>query len=136
MEACGKVRMFGTLRTLRYLARGGHVPSIAASLSSVLDIRPVLELREGEVHRYAMVRTGSHALAMLREITEKEFAAETRLWVLAFHSGDEGGARAVLETVRSVRTIAREEVIPLTPALGAHTGPGMTGFAAIPVTAA
>jgi fatty acid-binding protein DegV len=128
--------MFGTLRTLTYLARGGHVPSIAASLSSVLDIRPVLELRAGEVHRYALVRTGSHALTMLREITEKEFAAETRLWVLAFHSGDEGGARAVLETVRSVRTIAREEVIPLTPALGAHTGPGMTGFAAMPVTAA
>jgi len=135
MEACGDVRMFGTLRTLTYLARGGRVPSIAAGVSSMLDIRPVLELRGGEVHRYAVVRTGSHALAMLREIAEKEFAAEARLWVLAFHSGDEGGAREVLEAVRSVRTIAREEVIPLTPALGAHTGPGMTGFAAIPMTA-
>jgi hypothetical protein len=28
--------------------------------------------------------------------------------------------------------VARAEVIPLTPALGAHTGPGMSGFAAMP----
>jgi hypothetical protein len=67
-------------------------------------------------------------------IAEREFAADTPLWVLAFHSGDEGGARRVLEAVRSVRRIVREEVIPLTPALGAQTGPGITGFAALPVS--
>jgi DegV family protein with EDD domain len=134
VDACRAVRMFGTLRTLTYLARGGHVPSIAASVATMLDVRPVLELRGGEVHRYALVRTEAHAVAMLRQIAEREFAADTPLWVLAFHSGDEDGARRVLDAVRSVRRIVREEVIPLTPALGAHAGPGMTGFAALPVS--
>ena len=58
--------MFGTLQTLTYLVRGVHVPSIAASVSSVPDVHPVLELRSGEVHRYALVRTQSHALTISR----------------------------------------------------------------------
>jgi hypothetical protein len=90
--------------------------------------------RCAEVHRYALVRTKAHAVAMLRMIAEREFAADTPLCVLAFHSGDEDGARRVLDAVRSVRRVVREEVIPLTPALGTHTGPGMTGFAALPVS--
>jgi hypothetical protein len=53
--------------------------------------------RCGEVHRYALVRTEAHAVAMLRMIAEREFAADTPLCVLAFHSGDEDGARRVLE---------------------------------------
>jgi fatty acid-binding protein DegV len=34
------------------------------------------------------------------------------------------------------RHVTRQEVIPLTPALGVHTGPGMIGFAAIPTLSA
>lgn len=131
-EACRSVRMFGTLRTLKYLARGGHVPSIAASVSGLLDVRPILELRSGEVHRYALARTESHVLTTFREIAERELPKGQPLWVLAFHSSDEQAAQSILEAVASVTRVARAEVIPLTPALGAHTGPGMSGFAAMP----
>jgi hypothetical protein len=34
-----------------------------------------------------------------------------------------------------VLRVARSETITLTPVMGAYTGPGMTGFAAMPLSA-
>lgn len=109
------------------------MPALVSRVSGVLDVHPIFALHGGEAHRSGVVRTQSHVLRTFADLAAKEFGNDGPLWVLAFHSGDEDAAQSVLDVIRAVVRVERAEVIPLSPALGAYTGPGMTGFAAMPL---
>lgn len=56
---------FGLVNTLEYLHKGGRIGKAAALLGSVLDFKPLIEVRDGEVYPLERVRGQSKALARL-----------------------------------------------------------------------
>lgn len=121
--------------TLEHLRRGGRIGTAAALLGSALAIKPLLELKDGQVHAAERVRTRSKALARLIERAVDGIAAagqDDREVLVAVH---ELGARETAEDVAAKlleRTGRQAEIVVLDPVVGVHTGPGTVGIVVAP----
>ncbi|GGK67542.1 DegV family protein [Ornithinimicrobium pekingense] len=121
--------------TLEHLRRGGRIGRAAALLGSALAIKPLLTLRDGEVHPEEKVRTRAKALARLvdRAAGAVEEAREQGLEVrLAVHQLAAAEAAADLAAVLRDRTGVDPDVTELDPVVGVHTGPGTLGVVVAP----
>ncbi len=118
-----------TLETLEYLQRGGRIGRAAALAGSLLNVRPILSVSDGEVVAVARVRGGKKAVAEF----ERRFAEATEdrpgLRVAIAHADAPEWVGTLSELVWRVRPKAE---IEFTATLGAvvstHTGPGAVGF--------
>jgi len=118
-----------TVETLEYLQRGGRIGRAAALAGSLLNVRPILSVSDGEVVAVARVRGGKKAIAEF----ERRFADATEdrpgLRVAIAHADAPEWVGTLSELVWRVRPKAE---IEFTATLGAvvstHTGPGAVGF--------
>ena len=118
-----------TVETLEYLQRGGRIGRAAALAGSLLNVRPILSVSDGEVVAVARVRGGKKALAEF----ERRFTETTEdrpgLRVAIAHADAPEWVGTLSELVWRVRPKAE---IEFTATLGAvvstHTGPGAVGF--------
>ena len=116
---------------MEYLKRSGRIPSVVANIGGMLSIKPVVELRDGEVKPMAINRTTSQAdefiFSKLLEVGEME-----RLAIL--HTNAEHRARHLLgEMMKKARISVPRDVlfVNVTAVIGTHLGPNCIGFAAV-----
>ena len=62
-----RTRIYGVLGGLEHLQRGGRIGGARALLGSLLNIKPVIQLKDGEVAEESKQRTRSRALAYLSD---------------------------------------------------------------------
>lgn len=121
--------------TLEHLRRGGRIGRAAALVGAALAIKPLLTLRDGEVHPAAKVRTRAKALARLVDLAVEAVEtarSEGRPVELAVHQlAAEEGAADLAEELRG-RTGLTPEIAVLDPVVGVHTGPGTLGVVVAP----
>ena len=127
-SAAGEVRLFGALETLDYLIRGGRVNGLVGSIAGSLGLRPVFELRDGDIrrHRPAFSRRGS--IDRLFAVWESSRVEEARLHCVALHALARDDAEALLERIRRAAEPATALVAEFGPGMVAHTGPGLIGL--------
>jgi DegV family protein with EDD domain len=118
-----------TVETLEYLQRGGRIGKAQAIAGSLLNLRPVLRIEEGEVVAVARVRGKQKALAEF----ERRFAEATTdgpgLRVAIAHADAEEWVGTLSELVWRVRPKAEVEFTStLGAVVGTHAGPGAVGF--------
>jgi DegV family protein with EDD domain len=119
-----RVRIYFVVETLEYLQRGGRIGRAAALAGTLLSIKPLLQIREGEVSPVERVRTMNGALRRLVEVTVGLGPVE-RLGVI-----DGDAAANASDVERQLQghypelTIDRGE---LGPVVGTHGGPGVVG---------
>lgn len=128
-SAVPRTHVFATLDTLEYLRRSGRVSWTEFSLGTLLRIKPMLHVYKGEVLSLERVRTRGRALSRLAE----HVAALGPLQEVALvYTQDLEGLAAWRERVRPLFPGGREPVaVEVTPAIGAHVGPGALGLACI-----
>lgn len=123
--------LVATIDTFEYLRRSGRVGRLAAFAATALDIKPVFRMGGGAIHPLARPRTRSRAIG--RVVDEIVAWAEGRTMRLAaFHANAEGEARDLLDRASAELDVAESFVVEFTPAMGAHTGPGVVGLASVP----
>ncbi len=130
-SARSRSKVFAALDTMEYLKRSGRIPAVVANIGGMLSIKPVIELRDGEVKPMAVNRTTSQAdefiLGKLMEMGEME-----RLAIL--HTNAEHRARRLLDEMmsKSRMSVPREVLfVNVTAVIGTHLGPNCIGFAAV-----
>jgi DegV family protein with EDD domain len=69
-EKMKSLHLYGALDTLEYLHKGGRIGGAQAFLGSVLNFKPLITVRDGEVHPLERVRTRGRAIARLCELVE------------------------------------------------------------------
>jgi len=69
------------LDTLEYLQKGGRIGKARAFMGSVLNVKPILRLRDGEAHPVERPRSRDRAMRRLVELTQ-ELAPVRRLAVI------------------------------------------------------
>jgi DegV family protein with EDD domain len=113
--------------TLEYLQKGGRIGGAAALIGSVLQVKPILELRDGRVEPLERERTQRKALARLKELVLERapHGPESHLSVL--HAGVPEAAQALAVDLGQQLGIADVMVMDLTPAIVTHAGPGVLG---------
>jgi DegV family protein with EDD domain len=111
-----------TLDTLEYLRKGGRIGGAQALLGSMLSIKPVITVKDGEVSPVAKVRTRSKAL---RHVVDqvKERPVES-LFVMHANAPDVDAFVAMFEPIVENAEIVVGEIGPV---VGVHTGPGVIG---------
>jgi DegV family protein with EDD domain len=123
------MRCFFAVSTLEYLRRGGRIGAAGALFGSVLQIKPILAIEEGQVVPLERVRTHDRALHRLVELAQSVDRSHGLCLVIG-HAAAEQAAQSLAERLDG---IAETLVIqPLGPVVGAHAGPGTVGVAAYP----
>jgi DegV family protein with EDD domain len=114
---------FGTLENLETLRRGGRIGSAQAFLGSLLSIKPVIEIRDGEVVGESKQRTRARSL---RYLADKVVAAGPLAALAVVHAAasDVGD---FLELLAPVYPVEATIVTAIGPVIGAHTGRGTIG---------
>jgi DegV family protein with EDD domain len=118
-----------TVETLEYLQRGGRIGRAAALAGSLLNVRPILAIQDGEVVAVARVRGRPKALAEF----ERRFAEATEdkpgLRIAIAHADAPEWVGTLSELVWRVRPKAEIEFTgTLGAVVAAHAGPGTVGF--------
>jgi DegV family protein with EDD domain len=124
-----QVQTFFSVSTLEFLRRGGRIGRASALLGSVLQVKPVLCIRDGLVTPLERVRTFERALNRIVELTRAVDRGHG-LCVVVGHADAEADAERV---GRELEAIADTLMIqPLGPVVGAHGGPGVVGVGCYP----
>ena len=118
-----------TVNTLEYLARGGRIGRAAAFAGTLLNVKPILAIRDGEVIPLKRVRGNAKAFAEFRALFESTSTDSPNLKVGIAHAAAPERLAALRELVEHVRPHAEIEIAgPLGPVVGTHAGPGTVGF--------
>lgn len=120
-------RVYAVIDTLEYLKRSGRVNSLVANVGSLLKIKPIVSVRDGDISLVARLRTWSRAEARLRALIRGQ-APLDRLAIL--HTANQSGAEKFLDSISDLAP-ANTLIIEVTPTLGAHIGPGSIGAATL-----
>lgn len=125
----GDVQTYFSVATLEFLRRGGRIGRASALVGSVLQVKPVLCIRDGLVTPLERVRTFDRALHRIVELA-REVDRGHGLTVIVGHADSEADAERV---ARELEPVAETLVIhPLGPVVGAHAGPGVVGLGCYP----
>jgi len=123
------IQTYFSVATLEFLRRGGRIGRASALLGSVLQVKPVLCIRDGLVTPLERVRTFERALNRVVELT-REVDRGHGVCVIVGHAGAEADAEKI---GRELDSVAETLMIqPLGPVVGAHAGPGVVGVGCYP----
>jgi fatty acid kinase fatty acid binding subunit len=126
-----RLHVSAALDSMKNLRRSGRVPGAVAMLGSLLQIKPLIELTDGEVKGIGAVRTTKQANDRMLSFLLEGGPLE-RLAIL--HTGAEPRAREFLNELmlNASQSVPRDILmVNVTPVIGTHVGPNGLGFAAV-----
>ena len=123
------VKIFAALDTLYYLVKGGRVPKAAALVNSVLKIKPIFTIEDGEAHTVALPRTTTSALKQILKLMKRNLSKGAKPHVAVMHADSENTALLLRDQISAQFDCAELFITEFTPVMGVHTGPGLIGVA-------
>src|SRR4030095_6474692 len=94
-----KVRVILTLDTLEYAKMSGRVKTLQAALASVLNVKPIAVLRDGDLSMAERVRTRKAALDRVIEMAKEEFGDKS-IYLAVVHARDLNSGQLLLEDAK------------------------------------
>src|ERR1700722_6961394 len=122
-DRIARTRIYGVIGGLEHLQRGGRIGGARALLGSLLNIKPVIQLKDGEVAEESKQRTRARALAYLVDKVKADAPLE-RLAVADGACDDFAGVLARLSDIATEHPLVS---VDLGPVVGTHAGPNTVG---------
>jgi DegV family protein with EDD domain len=113
--------------TLKFLVKNGRLSAASGFLGTLLKIKPLLHVqRDGTLVPFEKIRTTSKAQARLVEVIKHDIEGKNVVMFIAFTNNEEK-AKEIKQQILGFRPDITVELVPLTPVVGAHAGPGTLG---------
>jgi DegV family protein with EDD domain len=120
--------LYGALATLKYLSMSGRVSHIAAGMAGVLNIKPILTVRDGKLDMLEKVRTRTKSWQRMVELVQKDIGAHSIERIAVLHVNDAQNAQQFADMLKdTVVCPAEVPLVEVNPGLSVHTGAGLVG---------
>lgn len=121
-----KIRIFAMLDTLEFLRRSGRVSWTEFGLGTLLRVKPIVQVYDGEVSMIEKVRTSRRAIPRLVELVESYGPLDR---IALQYAGSVDAAERLRQEAKDLFPPDEEiTIMELTPAIGSHAGPGVVGL--------
>jgi DegV family protein with EDD domain len=125
-------RMIQTADTLRYLYMGGRIGKAVHLVGSMLSLKPLISMRDGEIVSLGVSRGLNKAYEKMTDLIESAIKPSHQIKIGYMHAG-------ALEQIQTLKAIVENRlecietfITELSPALMVHTGPGTSGLCYYP----
>ncbi|MBN1191945.1 MAG: DegV family protein [Dehalococcoidales bacterium] len=115
------IRLLALLDTLKYLALGGRIGKVRAFLGSLLNVKPLLSMKDGILIPVSQVRSRAKGIDRLLDFVKKSVNIEDLSIVYSTAPDD---AYALARRIGPFFPEEKIRIARLGPALGVHGGPG------------
>ena len=127
-----QIRLIALLDTLEYLKKGGRISSAAALAGSLLSIKPVIAVEDGEIAILGKARGSKNGNNMLMTLVEKNGGINFEMpYCLAYSGLSDALLRKYIADSQSLYS-GRAEHLPVSTigsTIGTHAGPGAIAVA-------
>ena len=132
-------RMIQTADTLKYLHMGGRIGRAQHLVGSLLSIKPLIGMEDGEIVALGKTRGRKRAYQAMVDWVVGWLPSATavshpgRIKIAYVHVAAREEAEKLKALVENRVTAVESIIAELSPALGVHSGPGTTGLCLVPV---
>ncbi len=124
--------MIQTADTLKYLYMGGRIGMAKRLLGSLLNIKPLIGMRDGIIVALGQARSRAGAYKAMADMLA-EAVGSGKAKVAYVHAGALEEVGKIKLLVEQQVEVAESFIAELSPALAVHTGPGTAGLCYYPV---
>lgn len=128
-EALANSGVMFTVETLDYLHRGGRIGGAAALFGNVLNMKPVLEVRDGRVEPVQRIRTKKKAMNFIVDQLAAKLDGKPNIQLSTIHALAEEDSTAMMNSLKDRLDTSETYLTQASTAVATHTGPGTVGIA-------
>lgn len=122
-------RVVFTVGTLEYLQKGGRIGRAQALAGTLLNVKPILSIADGEILPIGKVRGRQRALEEFARVFAEASEDGPGLRTAIAHADAPEWVEVITDLVQKVRPQAEIELVEnLGAVVGTHAGPGAVGF--------
>lgn len=126
------IKLFAVIDTLEYLKKGGRISAASAMIGTMLSIKPIIGVVDGEIKVLAKAMGTKKSYNMLTTLIEKNQEIDFDKPAGFIYSGkDKTSLLNYKTTIPNIIEKANQEILdyPLGSTIGAHIGSGAVGIA-------
>jgi len=120
-------RLYFVVDTLEYLARGGRIGGAKRLLAELLEIKPILQVRDGQIDTFEPHRTKKRALTRLVEVVTESCICGDEADLSVLQVTAEHEAESLVAELKSKVAVSHIPIYQLPPAIVVHAGPKAMG---------
>lgn len=123
------VHVFFAVDTLEYLKRGGRISAAKAAVGNMLNLKPIIMVKDGKLDNIAQVRGKKHVIDKLIGLVESKCDGDLTSINIAIGEGNNRPQLKKLEeSVKDKLGVDKMVQIEIGPSIGSHAGPGTIGI--------
>ncbi|MGN0599792.1 MAG: DegV family protein [Oscillospiraceae bacterium] len=122
--------IYVAVNTLEYLKKSGRVTPAGAAISTILNIKPILQIQGGKLDAYKKVRGMRQAMQTMIDALKQDLItrfAEQKMTIRAAYSGDAKVGAAWQKELQNAFPEMTIGLDPLPISIACHTGDGALG---------
>ena len=120
-----KVRIYGRIDTLEYLKKGGRISATSAVVGTMLNIKPIISVEDGEVRNVGKARGPKAADKQVRDLVAKSGGIDFSKPFCAVYSGlEDDNLKTFLAESTELLCGTAAPIASVGCVIGAHVGPG------------
>lgn len=119
-----KERLFFLVDTLEFLAKGGRIGNAKALVGGMLQLKPILTLKEGVTTPFENQRTHKKAMSRLIELVTREYRATQDSRLNIVHAGAIETAESLANKLKKELDLENIAIYNQCASIVTHVGPG------------
>lgn len=124
-EMAPREKTYFVVDTLEFLHRGGRIGGAQALIGEILQVKPILTLKNGRVETFEKQRTHNRAIARLKEIVLGDCSHGVESHLCIQQGGAEDEAKALADYFKKTLNLPEVPIYEVPPAVLVHAGPGV-----------